>query len=111
MQLSYATMTLRRQLIDPREGDWPSEMVWSAVKQQLADLGAADSLIEVPAGLPPLDQADPSNFLIGASAEVVLTCRVDHYPYRKTVDGRPAWAQINRLMISGWREAHDVDER
>lgn len=109
MQLAFANERLRRQLLDPRDHDWPSRVHWEDVKQQLADLDAAESLHEVPTGLPPLAELRAEGFDILAGTSVLLSCRVDHYPYRKTAGGRPAWAQINRLMINRWRGVEDAD--
>ncbi|GAB3147589.1 hypothetical protein [Microbacterium sp. SORGH_AS_0888] len=105
MQLSYATPRLRQQFLDPRDGDWPSPEHLLDMRQQVADMTAADSLLEVPLGVPPLASVNVAGFEIVAGTNVVLRCRVDHHSFRVTAGGKPAWSQINRLMINGWQEA------
>ncbi|QOC24657.1 MULTISPECIES: hypothetical protein [Microbacterium] len=105
MQLSYATPRLRQQFLDPSDGDWPSPEHLRDMRQQVADMTAAESLLEVPLGVPPLASVNAAGFKIVAGTSVVLRCRVDHHSFRVTAGGKPAWSQINRLMINGWEEA------
>ena len=104
MQLSFATITLREMFLDPGPNDWPSPQHRADMMQQIADLMAADSLLELPLGLPDLESVDVTGFEVGTGTCVVLQCRVDHVEIRRTQGSKPSWRQINRILIDGWRD-------
>lgn len=104
MELSFADRDLRALVMESVADDWPSEEIFDDVRILVADLRAASSLLEIPLGLPDLGEANVSGFELSASDRVVFVCRVDHVPVRFEADGRPAWAQINRMMITAWKD-------
>jgi hypothetical protein len=104
MQLSFADDDLHQKVLEPLPGDWSSENILRDVEGLVADLMAASSLLEVPVGVPELDQVSMSGFELQAGSSVSLECRVDHVTVRRLPNGSPDWKWINRVMILGRRE-------
>lgn len=106
MQLSFDGQPLRQSIMEPTLSKWPSPQALNDVQTLVADLIAASSLLEVPLGVPNLNHASPGGFELTAGDSIVLQCKVDHVPLRKRSDDSPAWDQIDRIKIMGWKEAN-----
>jgi len=104
MQLSFADNDLHQKVMEPTSGDWSSEDSLRDVEGLIADLIAASNFLEVPVGVPNLEQVVPSGFELKAGMSALLECRVDHVAVRRLPNGSPDWKWINRVMILGRRE-------
>jgi len=104
MELSFANRQLRTLVMETGSEEWPTVEAFDDVHGLVADLLAATSLPEVPFGVPDLSLVSVDGFELLASERVAIECRIDHVPVRRTSGGEPAWDQINRLMIVGWKD-------
>jgi hypothetical protein len=104
MQVSFKDDKLYQVVMDPVQGDWPSDLAFQDVEVLIADLMAASNLLEVPLGVPDLSHTSTHDFELEAGQTVVLRCRVDHVTVRRLSNYDPDWKWIDRVMIIGWRE-------
>lgn len=100
MNLSFDS----RELRDVCENDLLAERkfgveVAAVLRRRLADLRAANTLLDMVVGRPDLNGVTAQRIDISVGETHLMKSRIDHYSYSRTKDGAVNWKAVHRMKV------------